>query len=61
MTGPTLIEPVGAIAYPYLVDYQATEALRERHPAWRLLRAGNAALILSFLGGYFGFSSPLCG
>jgi hypothetical protein len=35
------------------VDYQAIDALRERHAAWRLLRAGNASLILSFLGGYF--------
>ena len=35
------------------MDYPAVEALRERHPAWRLLRAGNAALILSFLGRYF--------
>lgn len=29
------------------------EALRERHPAWRLLRAGNASLALSFLGEFF--------
>ncbi len=29
------------------------EALRDRHPAWRLLRAGNATLVLSFLGDYF--------
>lgn len=35
------------------VDYQEVNALRERHPAWRLLRAGNATLILSFLGEYF--------
>lgn len=35
------------------MDHEATEALREQHPAWRLLRAGNASLILSFLGGYF--------
>lgn len=28
-------------------------ALRERHPAWRLLRAGNSTLILSFLGAFF--------
>jgi flagellar motility protein MotE (MotC chaperone) len=27
--------------------------MRERHPAWRLLRAANAALILSFLGRFF--------
>jgi Protein of unknown function (DUF3375) len=27
--------------------------LREKHPAWRLLRAGNSALILSFLGDFF--------
>ncbi|WP_166428178.1 DUF3375 domain-containing protein [Mycolicibacterium mucogenicum] len=35
------------------VDYQEVSALRERHPAWRLLRAGNATLILSFLGEFF--------
>jgi hypothetical protein len=35
------------------VEYEAIDALRERHAAWRLLRAGNASLILSFLGDYF--------
>ncbi|MGH3563581.1 MAG: DUF3375 domain-containing protein [Mycobacterium sp.] len=35
------------------MDYPAIDALRERHPAWRLLRAGNATLILSFLGAFF--------
>ncbi len=35
------------------MDYPAIDALRERHPAWRLLRAGNATLILSFLGEFF--------
>ncbi len=35
------------------MDYEAIEALRERHPAWRLLRAGNAGLVLSFLGEFF--------
>ncbi len=35
------------------MDYATIAALRDRHPAWRLLRAGNAVLILSFLGGYF--------
>jgi Protein of unknown function (DUF3375) len=35
------------------VEYEAIDALRERHPAWRLLRAGNAVLILSFLGEFF--------
>lgn len=29
------------------------QALRERHPAWRLLRAGHSAMILSFLGRFF--------
>lgn len=29
------------------------DSLRERHPAWRLLRADNAPLVLSFLGRYF--------
>lgn len=35
------------------MEYEAIAALRERHPAWRLLRAGNAGLILSFLGQFF--------
>jgi hypothetical protein len=35
------------------VEYEAIDALRERHPAWRLLRASNASLILSFLGDFF--------
>lgn len=35
------------------MDYAALTTLRERHPAWRLLRAGNATLILSFLGQFF--------
>jgi Protein of unknown function (DUF3375) len=35
------------------MDYEAIDALRERHAAWRLLRAGNASLVLSFLGEYF--------
>lgn len=35
------------------VEYEAIDALRERHAAWRLLRAGNASLVLSFLGDYF--------
>lgn len=35
------------------MEHDAIDALRERHPAWRLLRAGNGTLILSFLGTYF--------
>ncbi|WP_099024100.1 DUF3375 domain-containing protein [Mycolicibacterium palauense] len=35
------------------MDYATIDALRERHPAWRLLRAGNSTLILSFLGEFF--------
>ncbi len=35
------------------MDYDGIDALRERHAAWRLLRAGNSTLILSFLGGFF--------
>lgn len=34
-------------------EFDTVEMLRERHPAWRLLRAHNASLILSFLGGHF--------
>jgi hypothetical protein len=35
------------------VEYDGIDALRERHAAWRLLRASNCALILSFLGEFF--------
>lgn len=35
------------------MDHQSFEDLRDRHPAWRLLRAGNAALVLSFVGQHF--------
>lgn len=35
------------------MDYEAIDALRERHAAWRLLRAGNASLVLYFLGDFF--------
>ncbi len=35
------------------MDHDDIESLRQRHPAWRLLRAGNAPLVLSFLGSYF--------
>lgn len=35
------------------MEYAAIDMLRERHPAWRLLRASNAVLILSFLGEFF--------
>ncbi len=35
------------------MEHDEIEALRERHAAWRLLRAGNAPLVLSFLGRYF--------
>lgn len=33
--------------------YDEIEALRDRHPAWRLLRAQTAALVLGFLGQHF--------
>jgi flagellar motility protein MotE (MotC chaperone) len=35
------------------MDHADVERLRDRHPAWRLLRAGNAALVLTFLGRFF--------
>lgn len=35
------------------MDYEQLEHLYTRHPAWRLLRARNAPLILSFLGEHF--------
>lgn len=39
----------GARAAHLPMDHDAVEALRRSHPAWRLLAAGNAALIVSFL------------
>jgi hypothetical protein len=36
------------------VRYEEVEELRGHHAAWRLLRAQNAALVLSFLGRVFG-------
>lgn len=35
------------------MEYDAIDALRDRHPAWRLLRAGNASLVLAFLGRWY--------
>jgi hypothetical protein len=35
------------------MDHSDVERLRDRHPAWRLLRAANAPLILAFLGRHF--------
>lgn len=35
------------------MEYDGIERLRDRHPAWRLLRAANAPLVLSFLGRFF--------
>ena len=35
------------------MDFEALAGLQRRHPAWRLLCADNAALILSFLGTVF--------
>jgi flagellar motility protein MotE (MotC chaperone) len=35
------------------MDHTEIERARDRHPAWRLLRADNAALILSFIGRFF--------
>ena len=35
------------------LEHADVERLRERHPAWRLLRAGNAPLVLTFLGRFF--------
>ena len=36
-----------------IVEFEAVEAVRRSHPAWRLLRADHAPLILSFLGAVF--------
>lgn len=47
------ISNVRGPAYATSVDFEAIDALRERHAAWRLLRAGNASLVLSFLGDWF--------
>lgn len=35
------------------VEFEQVESIRRGHPAWRLLRADHAALILSFLGTVF--------
>ncbi len=35
------------------MDHADVERLQQRHPAWRLLRAGNAPLVLTFLGRFF--------
>jgi hypothetical protein len=35
------------------MEHEAVDTLRDRHPAWRLLRADNAPLVLSFLGRHF--------
>ena len=35
------------------MDVAEVEQLRERHPAWRLLRAQHAPLVLGFLGAHF--------
>lgn len=35
------------------MEHADLDRLRERHPAWRLLRAVNAPLVLSFLGRFF--------
>ncbi len=35
------------------MDHADVERLRDRHPAWRLLRAGNGPLVLTFLGKFF--------
>lgn len=35
------------------MDLDDIDRLSERHPAWRLMRARNAPLVLSFLGQYF--------
>ncbi|QTX04959.1 DUF3375 domain-containing protein [Agromyces archimandritae] len=35
------------------MDLHELERLRERHPAWRLVRMRNAPLVLSFLGAHF--------
>ncbi|GGM88310.1 hypothetical protein GCM10009721_11680 [Terrabacter tumescens] len=36
-----------------MVSHDELSLLRERHPAWRLLRADNAALVIGFLGRVF--------
>ena len=35
------------------MEHEAVVRLRERHPAWRLLRADNGPLVLAFLGQWF--------
>jgi hypothetical protein len=47
------LEPAWQTLTGLLMEYAEIAALRERHSGWRLLRAGNAALVLSFLGHFF--------
>ena len=48
--GPNLTHP----AIPNVrLDYQTLESLRQNHPAWRLLKADSAPLILSFVNRVF--------
>jgi hypothetical protein len=35
------------------MDHADVERLRQRHQAWRLIRAGNAPLVLAFLGEFY--------
>lgn len=50
----TLTSPyVGGSSYPRYVDFDDLAQLKDQHPAWRLLRAGSAPLVLSFLGRHF--------
>jgi hypothetical protein len=35
------------------MDHDQIDAVRDRHPAWRLMRADNAPLVLSFIGSHF--------
>jgi Protein of unknown function (DUF3375) len=35
------------------MEHADVDRMRERHPAWRLLRAGNGPLVLTFLGRFF--------
>jgi hypothetical protein len=44
---------LGAASTEGPMDHADVERLRDRHPAWRLLRAANAPLVLAFPGRFF--------
>ena len=50
---PLGVQPSGVLATLGYMEHGDMTQLREQHPAWRLLRASSAPLVLSFLGAFF--------